>query len=489
MHQSAFEPPPQRRVFCNRTLNMRSIQAVGFDMDYTLVHYDVPRWEARAYAHVQQRLLERGHAAVRDLRFQVDLFARGLILDVHLGNIVKANRFGYVIKAAHGTRMLSFDEHRKAYSQAWVDLAESRWVFLNTLFSLSEACLYAQIVDLHDRGQLARGLGYAGIYELVRDTMDAAHLEGALKAEIIAAPEHYVELDPDLPRALLDLRQAGKKLFLATNSEWPYTVPMMRFAFDRFLGRGGWRDLFDLVIVQSKKPAFFDGEAPFRALDDHGNELPGEARLQPGRCYRGGNAQALQKWLGCNGEAILYVGDHVYADVHVSSRIRRWRTALVLRELEHEVAAEQSFAGEQRELQVAMAQKERLEQEQSMLRLSLQRLEHGNPLPPTVQQNGLASATAIHERLRGLRTEVEQLDHRIAPLAIRASELGHPRWGPLMRSGNDKSRLARQIERYADVYTSRVSNLLYLTPFGYLRAPRGSLPHDGHAADAPPAGH
>ena len=47
-----------------------------------------------------------------------------------------------------------------------------------------------------------------------------------------------------------------------------------------------------------------------------------------------------------------------------------------------------------------------------------------------------------------------------------------------MRAGNDKSRLARQIERYADVYTSRVSNLLDLTPFGYLRAPRGSLPHD-----------
>jgi 5'-nucleotidase len=53
---------PERRVFCNRTLNLRSIRAIGFDMDYTLVHYDVRAWEARAYAHVQQRLLERGHA-------------------------------------------------------------------------------------------------------------------------------------------------------------------------------------------------------------------------------------------------------------------------------------------------------------------------------------------------------------------------------------------------------------------------------------------
>ena len=30
------------------------------------------------------------------------------------------------------------------------------------------------------------------------------------------------------------------------------------------------------------------------------------------------------------------------------------------------------------------------------------------------------------------------------------------RWGPLMRAGNDKSLFARQVERYADVYTSRV---------------------------------
>jgi len=34
------------------------------------------------------------------------------------------------------------------------------------------------------------------------------------------------------------------------------------------------------------------------------------------------------------------------------------------------------------------------------------------------------------------------------------------------------------VERYADVYTSRVSNFLHASPFVYLRSPRGSLPHD-----------
>jgi hypothetical protein len=82
------------------------------------------------------------------------------------------------------------------------------------------------------------------------------------------------------------------------------------------------------------------------------------------------------------------------------------------------------------------------------------------------------------ERVESLRAELARLDDDIAPLAIAASELRNTAWGPLMRSGSDKSLFARQVERYADVYTSRASNFLLATPFAYLRAARGSLPHD-----------
>ncbi len=50
-----------------------------------------------------------------------------------------------------------------------------------------------------------------------------------------------------------------------------------------------------------------------------------------------------------------------------------------------------------------------------------------------------------------------------------------------MRAGIDKSLFARQVERHADVYTSRVSNFLAVGPFALLRAGRLSLPHDGAA--------
>ncbi len=477
--KAAWSPPAERRVFCNRTLNMRSVRAVGFDMDYTLIHYDVVEWEARAYAHVQQKLMELG-LPVASLAFDAELFTRGLILDVERGNVLKANRFGYVTRAAHGTAMMGHDEQRRAYSEVWVDLGEPRWVFLNTLFSLSEACIYGQLVDLRDRGALDGDPSYRELYELVNENINAAHLEGQLKAEIIAAPERFVVLDPELPRALLDLKRAGKQLFLATNSEWHYTQPMMRYAFGTGLGSAGlepdgWRELFDLVVVEAKKPAFFERSAPFfEVCERDGSERPVTEQLRAGAIYRGGDAEAVQRHFGVDGGEILYVGDHVYADVHVSSRIRRWRTALVLRELEDEVMAEQLFGVEQRQLEDLMRRKVALDEEQAALRLALLRVEHGDAAPPGMP----ASHEELHERLRELRAAVEQLDAEIAPLAQGASQLGHARWGPAMRAGIDKSRLARQIEGHADIYTSRVSNLLHVTPFGYLRGPRGSLPHD-----------
>ena len=472
-----WSPPAERRVFCNRTLNMRSVHAVGFDMDYTLVHYDVVAWEARAYEHVRGKLLERG-LPVEDLRFDAERFARGLIVDLEQGNIVKANRFGYVTQAAHGTAMLSHEQQRETYSEVWVDLAEPRWVFLNTLFSLSEACIYGQMVDLRDRGALDQALSYRDLYALVNENINAAHLEGQLKAEIIAAPERYVDLDPDLPQTLLDLKHAGKKLFLATNSEWHYTRPMMAYVFDGKLGDRSWRDLFDLVIVEAKKPAFFERSEPFfEVVGDDSEERPLTGPMQQGVIYRGGNAEAVQQHLGMDGSEILYVGDHVYADVHVSSRIRRWRTALVLRELEDEVTAEQLFGVEQQQLERLMQEKVAVDEEQAALRLALLRLEHGDAPPAGLPQE----QGAVQERLRALRERIEQLDAEISPLAQASSQLGHATWGPSMRAGIDKSRLARQIEGHADIYTSRVSNLMHVTPYGYLRGPRGSLPHDQHS--------
>jgi chromosome segregation ATPase len=180
----------------------------------------------------------------------------------------------------------------------------------------------------------------------------------------------------------------------------------------------------------------------------------------------------LEQQLGVSGDELLYVGDHMFGDVHVTKNVLRWRTALVLRELEEEVEAIESFRDTEVKLAARMEEKERLEGELCALRLAAQRRRARYGPQPTESEQGL------QERMSSLRARLEALDAELAPMAKAATELRNPTWGLLTRAGNDKSHLARQVERYADIYTSRVSNFLFATPFVYLRSPRGSLPHD-----------
>jgi hypothetical protein len=156
----------------------------------------------------------------------------------------------------------------------------------------------------------------------------------------------------------------------------------------------------------------------------------------------------------------------------MSKNVLRWRTALVLRELEADLVAEDAFEPERARLQEMMAEKEEVEYAVCQVRLELQRKrERYGP-------RSSRSASQLEAELTELRSRITVLDEAIGPLASRAAQVSNPRWGPLMRAGNDKSYLARQVERYADVYLSRVSNFLAQTPFAFLRSPRGTLPHD-----------
>ncbi len=158
----------------------------------------------------------------------------------------------------------------------------------------------------------------------------------------------------------------------------------------------------------------------------------------------------------------LYVGDHLFGDVHVTKDVLRWRTALIARELESEIADAIAFDEQQRQLEDLMAEKIEVDRRQAQLRLARA---HGR-------------GSQVSNELSQVTIRAVELDEQIAPLARAASGLGNPIWGPLMRAGNDKSLFARQVERYADAYMSRVSNLRYETPYAYMRAARGSLPHD-----------
>ena len=455
---------PERGVFVNRTLNMRSVEAVGYDMDYTLIHYNVDMWEGAAFDEARDILSAQGYP-VAELQFDPEQFTIGLVFDLKLGNVVKATRFGYVVRAQHGNDLLTFEEQRDVYREDIVELSSSRFEFMNTLFELSRASLFTQLVALFDAKLLDGVRDYFQLYDVINEALGEAHMAGLLKAKIVADPDRFVDLDKDIVATLLDQRRARKKLALITNSDWAYTSKMMNYAVDPYCPDGTtWRDLFDVVIVSANKPRFFSGHDPiYRVVDeDKSLLLPHTGPLEAGHVYFGGNAHLVEESLDVSGGQPLYVGDHLFGDVHVTKDVLRWRTALIARELESEVADAIAFDEQQHRLEALMAEKIEKDRRQAQLRLA------------RAKGRGAEVASELAE----VTARALELDEQIAPLARAASGLGNSIWGPLMRAGNDKSLFARQVERYADAYTSRVSNLRYETPYAYLRAARGSLPHD-----------
>lgn len=461
--------PASRGLFCNRTLNLRGVRAIGYDMDYTLIHYFVDEWERAAFEHAREVLAADGWP-VTDLTFDPDAFTLGLTFDLELGNLVKATRFGYTVRAQHGSHPLSFRELRDTYYGTVVELGAERFEFMNTLFELSRASLWCQLVELHDRQALPGISSYAHLYRAIDEALGTVHTDGSLKAAIVAEPDRFVDPDPGLIPTLQDQRLAGKQLLLITNSEWSYTQFMMSWSFDRFMPAGEtWRDLFDVVIVAAAKPRFFSKVGPiYRVVDEERGLLePHFGSLEPGTVYHGGNARMVEQSLGHDPSQFLYVGDHLFGDVHVTKDTLRWRTALIARELEAEVDAADHFRDDSRALGEMMKEKIRREREHSRLRMERRRKVVAGEPHADLDAAAETAADAVGE-----------IDERIAPLARAATELGNVAWGPLMRAGVDKSLFARQVEKYADVYTSRVSNFRAETPYGYLRAARGSLPHD-----------
>jgi hypothetical protein len=341
--------------------------------------------------------------------------------------------------------------------------------------------MFMQMVERLDEGSLPPEIGpldYKGLYAVVSKSLFKAHVEGQLKAEIINNPELFIEPDPELPLALLDQKEAGKRLLLITNSDYLYTNKMMQYAFDKYLPDGmSWRTLFDMVIVSARKPDFFQKSNPlYEIVTDDGLMRPC-FKATSGGLYCGGSAVMVEKALGFHGDETLYVGDHIYTDVSMSKVHLRWRTALICRELEKEVKALAYGRDHRTKLIELMNQKEAVGDVFNQLRLALQRRTAGRPAQTDKTTN--MDERELAENMQKLLLLMSRLDQRIAPMLDADGEYFNQRWGYLSRAGLwDKSHLTRQIEKYADIYTSRVSNFLRYSPFMYFRSQSQTLAHD-----------
>ena len=89
-----------------------------------------------------------------------------------------------------------------------------------------------------------------------------------------------------------------------------------------------------------------------------------------------------------------------------------------------------------------------------------------------------AERARILEAINTLSADMREIDEYIQRIVEIEGSHVNQYWGYMSRAGfADKSHLMRQIEKYADIYTSRVSNLLPYSPFKQFLCQRQSLAH------------
>ena len=141
-------------VFVNRSLNLKQIGLIGFDMDYTLVRYDSAAFESLSHNHAA-RLLVKEHAypdSILELRFDPERAIVGLVIDKRNGNLLKLSRYGKVKMACHGLQTLDFRTMKAIYQNVAVELSDPSFLPLDTLFAISTGVLYSQLVELKANG-------------------------------------------------------------------------------------------------------------------------------------------------------------------------------------------------------------------------------------------------------------------------------------------------------------------------------------------------
>ncbi len=485
--------PPTRRIFTNRDLDFDQIEAVGFDMDYTLARYRQAALDELSLRVTVEKLEARGYPdAIRRVRPDPEFAVRGLIFDTRLGNLLKMDRHGYVGRVYHGLEKLSRDERKRLYRAQRIVREQGRYVHVDTLFSLAEVVLFANLVHLIDNEpQLwsdATRPSYEQAFRDVREAIDLAHQDDSIKTKIKANPAEYIVEDPELAPTLHKLRSAGKRVFLLTNSYAPYSNAVMTFLLGgRLPSYEDWTKYFDWMIVGAQKPGFFGEGQPFLEVRRDGTVV-GEHKGPPlkNRIYQGGNRDGLQTALGVPADAVLYVGDHIYGDIVQPKKSSGWRTALVVDDLEHEISVRDDYAVAIREIQTLSILRDRLVEDVAHER-------HLQRVVSTIKPEALVDAGAsdllaatqmseqgamrARQRFDRLRKHAAHLDQQLRARAAEVDAAFNPYWGSVFAERQDSSLFGAQLEEYACLYTSRVSNFYYVSPTRYFRAPHGAMPH------------
>ena len=445
-------------IFANRILNLKNIKLIGFDMDHTLIRYKNETFEKKAFDEVLKKLvnIKNYPSRIFDFKFDYNKMIRGLVFDKVKGNVLKVNCYGEVKMALHGLNFLSFDSMKKTYKGLHIDVSQTQYFSsLDTVFSVSMGLLFSLLVDLKDDVKFdgfPEDIDYIDIFNDIQEMLDLSHSDNSLKGDVKENLKKYIVKDENLVKMLHNLKKEGKILAVITNSDYNYTKLLLDYAINSFEKYDlKWTDIFDYVITLSSKPSFFTESNKFLKVDHQTALMSNWNKPLEKGIYQGGCATELQKQLELKGDQILYLGDHIYGDIVTLTKSCDWKTGLIIEELSKEIDALKKSKKTQKNIDKLMSIKESIE---------------------------IQIESSNDEKRKELFKEIRKLDADISENILKYHSFFNPYWGPIMRAGQEESRLAYQIQRYSCIYMSKITNLIDYSPRHYFRPKRRPLPHE-----------
>ncbi|XP_063974714.1 5'-nucleotidase domain-containing protein 3 [Diachasmimorpha longicaudata] len=445
-----------RGVFACNELDLKEVQVYGFDYDYTLACYK-PSLDYLLYNLGRDELIKKYKypEEIAGLEYREDFAVRGLHYDIEKGLLLKLDSFlqiqlGTVYRGLHP---VPDDEVLRIYKNRIIPIAyveqhkhshdgphRQKMVQLADLFSVPEMGLLCNVTEYFIRN----GIDYHPeiLFRDVKNSVQACH--PIMHQMVSRDVSEYLEPNKDLRKFFDRLVSAKKKMFLVTNSPFHFVDKGMKF-----LVGDDWRNYFDVVIVQARKPRFFTDETrPLRIYDQTQQTLLWDrvTKLEKGVVYLEGTVKQLQDMTGWRGHQVLYFGDHPYSDLADVTLEHGWRTGAIIKELTHEIENlnEPSFKENANWLQMLTALIE----------------DHQDYDGPEVQG-----------QLDEWMCERDQIRNEI-------KRVFNQQFGSVFRTYHNPTYFSRRLFRFADIYMSSITNLLYYSTTHTFYPRRGVMPHE-----------
>ncbi|PCJ20616.1 MAG: hypothetical protein COB02_03585 [Candidatus Cloacimonadota bacterium] len=485
------ELKPWQRVYTNRNLKLDTVTHMGFDMDHTLAVYHEKLEKLAFDLSIKELVSKFGYdQKILDFEYEYGGVIRGLVVDKVRGNVIKLDTHKYVEIAYHGEKRLTRDERKVIYAKPGESYRPDgdEYRYLDTLFCLPEAYLFLRMVSFIDETEGQRE-DYTQLASEIRTSIDTIHRNGSLKKEIADNINSYVNKSAQLAKTLHHFIQGGKKLFLLTNSEYYFTDLVLTHLLSNELSEyTRWQDYFEIIVVSSRKPGFFlkDTEMESIKVDELGVKISKDVSY---KVFRGGYYAKIEELIGSSGENIMYFGDHTFGDILKSKQTCGWRTAMIIEELEKELKTIDSHKDKNAKLSGMRGELYDLQEElhlyeEKIHSLRDRKIDCFDDLTKKELENMDIKISESQCILSQLEIQLSETVWKIKSLEEELLEDYNPKWGCLFKSSRRKSRLGDQVEDFACVYTSSITNFYYYPTTKYYRISRDLMAHERYDSNS-----